>query len=140
MKNRTALLILLSLLAITVTGCDSKTRVIEQAPQVTAGNEVAARARLSAIAKAEMMYQAESGGSFATLDELVEKGYANDPTRGKLTGYKLEVRVSGNGFQATATPEKFAITGRRSFYIDERNVLRGAEKGGAPATATDPEM
>ena len=129
------------LLAISIAGCGgSKTTVIEQAPHVTAANEIAAMARLTAIARAETMYQAESGGRYASLDELIQKGYANDPSKGKLTGYKLEVRVGGDGFQATATPEKFPITGKRSFYIDENNVMRGADKGGAPATSSDPAV
>lgn len=129
------------LIATLITGCDgSKTTVIEPAPHATAANELAAMTRLTAIARAEMMCQTESGGRFATLDELIQKGYTNDPSKGKLTGYNLEVRVSSNGFQATATPEKFPITGKRSFYIDERNVMRGADKGGAQATAADPAI
>jgi hypothetical protein len=133
-------LIIMCSLASLAAGCGSKTTIIEQAPHATAANEMAAMTRLTAIAKAEMMYQAESGGRFATLDELIRKGFANDPSKGKLTGYKLEVRVAGDGFQATATPEKFPVTGKRSFYIDERNVMRGADKGGAQATPSDPEV
>lgn len=134
-------LIFAALLAASIVGCDgSKTTVIESAPHATAANEIAAMARLTAIAKAEMLYQAESGGTFAALDELIRKGFVNDPSKGKLTGYELEVRISSNGFQATATPEKFPITGKRSFYIDERNVMRGADKRGAQATASDPAV
>ena len=128
------------LLAFSVAGCGSKTTVIEQAPHATAANEMAAMTRLTAIAKAEMMYQVESGGRYGSLDELIQKGFANDPSKGKLTGYRLEVKVGSDGFQATATPEKFPITGKRSFYIDERNVMRGADKGGAQATSSDPEV
>jgi len=140
MKRASLRLIILLPLAVLIAGCGSKTTVIEQAPHATAANEIAAMARLTAIAKAEMMYQAESGGRFASLDELIQKGYANDPSKGKLTGYKLEVRVSSDGFQATATPEKFPITGKRSFYIDEGNLMRGADKGGAPANSSDPAV
>ena len=128
-------------LAVSMAGCGgSKTTVIEQAPHATAANEIAAMARLTAIARAEMLYQTESGGRFASLDELIQKGYTNDPSSGKLTGYKLEVRVGSSGFQATATPEKFPITGKRSFYIDENNVMRGADKNGAQATSSDPAV
>ena len=86
------------------------------------------------------MYQAESVGAFASRDDLIRKGFVNDPSKGKLTGYQLEVKVSGNGFQATATPEKFPVTGKRSFYIDESNVMHGADKRGAQATASDPTV
>jgi Tfp pilus assembly protein PilE len=111
----------------------------EQSVMVTAANETAAMARLRAIAAAEARYQVESGGEFATLDQLIEKRYVNDPSRGKLTGYRFEVRVSPGAFQATAVPEKFPVTGTRSFYIDQSNVMRAADKKGAPASASDPE-
>lgn len=141
MKRSLLGLIIAGLLAAAMTGCDgSKTTVIEAPPHATAANEIAAMARLTAIARAEMMYQAESGGTFAPLDELIRKGFVNDPSKGKLTGYELEVKVSGSGFRATATPEKFPVTGKRSFYIDESNVMRGADKRGAQATAADPAV
>jgi hypothetical protein len=128
-------------LVISLTACESKTKTIEvAAAHPTAANELAAMARLRAIAMAEMHYQIESSGKYGSLDELIQKGLVNDPSRGKFTGYKFEVRATSGGFQATAAPEKFGITGKRSFYIDERNVLHGADKGGAQATALDPEV
>jgi hypothetical protein len=113
---------------------------VAQSSLVTAANETAAMARLRAIAVAEAQYLAESGDEYGTLDQLIEKRYVNDPSRGKLTGYRFEVQVKRGGFQITAVPEKFPITGKRSFYIDETNVIRGADKRGAPATASDPEV
>jgi hypothetical protein len=114
--------------------------VIQQAPQVTAANELTAMTRLSAIGRAEMAYQAQSGGSYAPLDELIRQGMVNDPSQGKLTGYKFEVKVTAHGFEATATPEKYGITGKRSFYVDEQTVMRGADRSGSPATASDPQI
>lgn len=139
MKDRLPGLILLALAAAAM-ACGGDTKVIEQAPHVTAANEIAAMARLRAIAMAETHYQIESSGKYCTLDELIKKGLVNDPSQGKLTGYRFDVQVKGNGFQATAAPEKFGISGKRSFYIDERNVMRGANKGGAQADASDPEV
>lgn len=139
MKNRLPGLILLALIAA-MTACDSGAKATKQSPQVTAANEIAAMARLRAIAMAEMNYQVETSGKYASLDELIKKGLVSDPSHGKLTGYRFDVQVSGNGFQATAAPEKFSITGKRSFYIDERNIMRGADKGGAQAVASDPEV
>lgn len=141
MKMPLIKLIFAGLFFALLTGCGgSKTTVIESPPHATVANELAAMTRLTAIAKAEMMYQADSGGAFASLDELIRKGFVNDPSKGKLTGYQLEVKVSGSGFQATATPEKFPVTGKRSFYIDESNVMHGAEKRGAQASASDPTV
>jgi hypothetical protein len=139
MKDRLPRLILLAL-AAAVMACEGRTKVIEQAPHATAANEIAAMARLRAIAMAETHYQIESSGKYCTLDELIKKGLVNDPAQGKLTGYKFDVQVRGNGFQATAAPEKFGITGKRSFYIDERNVMHGADKGGSQADTSDPEV
>jgi hypothetical protein len=138
---RLAMTAAMALLVMTAAACDgAKTTVIEQAPQATAANEIAAMARLSAIGRAELAYQAESGGQYATLDELVRRGMANDPAQGKLTGYKFEVRVTAHGFEATATPERYGVTGKRSFYVDEQNVMRGADRSGAAATASDPQV
>lgn len=131
----------MALLALSMAACNGKTTtVIEQAPQVTAANELAAITRLQAIGRAELSYQAESGGKYATLDELIERRLANDPSKGQMTGYKFEVRVTAHGFEATATPERYGVTGKRSFFIDEQNVMRGADRSGTAATATDPQV
>ncbi|HWP43827.1 MAG TPA: hypothetical protein VNO14_11360 [Blastocatellia bacterium] len=136
MKLRLLTYALLASAIFTLCGCQSNTT--QQAPQVIVANELAAMNRLRAIAKAEAMYHIESGGRYATLDDLISKGLVNDPSRGKLTGYKFAVRLKGTGFEATAVPERFGISGRRSFYIDESGLMRAADKRGAEATSTDP--
>ena len=143
MRNTSSKLMLFLLLIIIPAGCtsqsDSQSRP-QQAPQVIAANELAAMTRLRSVANAEAMYFVESGDKYASLDELINKHLVNDPARGKLTGYNIEVRVKTGGFEATAVPVQPGISGKRSFYIDETNVLRGAEKQGAKATATDNEV
>ena len=68
LTRRMVMMIMVSSLTLSLTACDSsKTTVIEQAPQVTAANELAAMTRLQAIGRAEMAYQVESGGQYATL-------------------------------------------------------------------------
>ena len=85
--TRQVVITLMGLLALSLMACDgSKTTVIEQAPQATVANELAAMTRLQAIGRAELAYQAESGGQYATLDELVQRRMVNDPSQGKLTG------------------------------------------------------
>jgi hypothetical protein len=133
--------LLLGLIAALFTACAQEpAQQAEQSALVTVANETAAMARLRAIAVAEAQYQAESGGEYGSLDQLIQKRYINDPSRGKLTGYRFEAQVRPGGFQVSAVPQKFPITGKRSFYIDETNVIRGADKRGAPATASDPEV
>lgn len=131
----------MALLVIVLSGCvQTKEQRPEQLPQVTVADELAAMTRLRAIAEAEAYFQIDSGGSYATLEQLVEKGFLTDPSKGRLTNYRFEVRVTRNGFEATAVPMKYPITGRRSFYVDESRVMRGADRGGSPATASDPAV
>jgi hypothetical protein len=135
--------ILIAIIALLFAGCStSKSTGVtqEQLPQVIAANEMAAMVRLRSIATAELSLQFESGGKYAPLDELIEKGTLPNPSDGKLTGYRFDVKVKPNGFEATAVPEKFAVTGKRSFYIDESRIMHGADKGGSPASISDPAV
>ena len=145
--------LLIALAALTAAGClieggskpESKTESESdekrptQLSMITAANEIAARARLLSISTAEAAYQAENDG-FATLDQLIEIGFVNDPSEGKLGRYRFEVKVKPSGFEATAVPEKYGVSGNRSFYVDETGVIRGADKGGAKADASDPPV
>ncbi|HWC76832.1 MAG TPA: hypothetical protein VG778_05190 [Blastocatellia bacterium] len=149
--NRLSILAVLCSMVVAVTGCQivgstagsggsGEDKVARQFTMVIAANETAAKARLLAISTAEAVYQAESGGEFATLEELEEAEYMGDPSEGKLANYRFEVRVKPGGFEATAVPEKYGVTGNNSFYIDETRVMRGADKKGAKATSSDPPM
>src|ERR1051325_724250 len=139
MKSLIALAVTTLMLSACSINQSSSTGRPEQAPQVIAANEAAAQARLRSIVTAEMSLQFEGDGRYATLDELVQKGAMADPSQGKLTGYRFDVKVKPGGFEATAGPERFGITGKRSFFVDESRVLRAADKGGSPATSSDPE-
>ena len=64
---------------------------------------------------------------------------------GRATGYAIRYRIVPAGddgketrFELAATPTAYGTTGRRSFFIDSSNKLRGADKQGSPATAADP--
>lgn len=141
MKRALAKLGIIGVAALSLAACSTgPQKPPEQAVLVTAANETAAIARLRAVAAAEARYQVETGGEYGTLDQLIQKRYVNDPSSGKLTGYKFDVEVRSGRFQATAVPEKFGITGTRSFYVDETNVIHAANKNGSPATASDPEV
>lgn len=109
-----------------------------QLPQVTASDEMVARVRLIAIAKAEAQYQFEADGEYGTLEQLIQKGLIADASKGQIARYKFEVTLRPHGFDATAVPEKYGVTGDRSFFIDETNTIRAADKHGEKATAKDP--
>lgn len=145
MKSISTKLFLLIFVTICAVACNeqpgSKTsEAPQQSVMVTAANETAAMARLRSIGVAEASYLAESGREYASLDQLIQKRYVSDPAGGKLSGYRFDVQVRVGGFQVTAVPEKYGITGNRSFYLDESNVMHGADKKGAPASASDPEV
>jgi len=63
---------------------------------------------------------------------------------GSFAGYTYSLDVAGGTqttparFQLRLTPQRYGATGRRSFYIDELGILRGADHAGAPADADDP--
>ncbi len=141
MKRALATLASIGFVTLSFAACSTgPQKPAEQSVLVTAANETAAIARLRAVAAAEAQYQVASGGEYGTLDQLIQKRYVNDPSSGKLTGYKFDVQVRSGRFEATAVPEKFGITGTRSFYVDETNVIHAANKNGSPATASDPEV
>ena len=143
MEQRLARIILTGLLLAMFAGCDlpaTKQAATDQAPQVIAANEMAAIARLRSIATAEIQYQLDSGGNYATLDELIKNRLIGDLSEAKLNGYRFDVRVMPGRFEATAVPVRFGITGRRSFYVDESRMMRGADRRGEQAVASDPEV
>ena len=139
MNVRMQTIIVAVVVALLLLSASCRNQPAEQHVMVTAANETAALARLRALAAAEARYQVDSGGDYGSLEQLIQKRYVNDPSNGKLTGYKFDVQVRPGTFQITAVPEKFGITGKRSFYVDESNIVRAADKKGAPATASDPE-
>jgi YD repeat-containing protein len=49
-------------------------------------------------------------------------------------------RDKAAGFELAATPVDYGSAGRRSFYLDSKGVLRGADKHGAVATVDDPQI
>jgi hypothetical protein len=140
MKFVLAKSVLLALIGALFVACGQQAQQPQQSVLVTAANETAAMARMRAIAQGEAQYQAMSGGEYGSLAQLIDKRYVNDPSSGKLAGYRFEVQVKPAHFEVTAVPEKFGVTGTRSFFVDETNIIHAADKKGAPATASDPEQ
>ncbi|MBA3710934.1 MAG: DUF3352 domain-containing protein [Pyrinomonadaceae bacterium] len=107
---------------------------IKQAPLL--GSESRAMYSLTTIAEAEESYKSKGKSGYATLDELKKKKLI---PAGLLdnSNYKIDLTVSGDSFEATATPIEYGGKGRRSFFIDESGKLRGADHGGKRATVSD---
>jgi hypothetical protein len=108
-------------------------------------NEQRAQFTAQIIASKEREFK-EANGRYATLDELKAKPVQFVSGRGteafafyQAEGYDVRLTASGDKFEATLTPTGYPKKGRRSFYIDQTDKLRGGDLGGKPATAeTDP--
>jgi hypothetical protein len=124
-----------SFVLASVAGAASATK--EPPPEV---NEAVAMSLLHMVASAEATYQSTAGkGNYGSLDKLVEaKLVSKDPF--DKYGYRIDLTVSGNQFEATATPIEYGKSGRRSFFIDQSGVVRGGDHGGGAASAADKPM
>ena len=90
------------------------------------------------IAQAEMAYK-KTNGTCATLDQL---SAANMFPKGIIdkAGYKFDLTVSGDKFELSAVPLEYGKSGNMSLFIDQTFVLRGGDRNGAAATASDPPI
>jgi hypothetical protein len=101
-------------------------------------NEGVAQWKLRLLHSAEDEYK-ESTGRYGTLDELKAAGHLKEEHESmEMEGYEIKLSVSGDKFEATATPTGYPKLGRRSFYIDQTGTLRGGDTGGKPASESTP--
>ena len=100
-------------------------------------NERYAAYSLISLAESEKAYR-EKHNRYGSIQDLrkAELYWQDDIT---VTGYQVDLKISADSFRVIATPTEHNVTGRRSFYIDQNGTLRGADHGGRPATAADPE-
>ena len=100
-------------------------------------NESIAKSLLRTVASAEATFQSTKGdGRYGTLEELLSEGLVSKDLLEKY-GYKIDVAVSSNRFEALAIPLEYGKTGRLSYFVDESGVLRGGDHGGGAATLSD---
>jgi serine/threonine-protein kinase len=108
-------------------------------------NERAAAERLSTVADVQARYAAETG-RFGTAQELLQWA-GRDPEAVRtlrlasnpiFQGYRYQLEVPRpDFFYMVAVPVSYGSTGVHSFYVDPQG-LRAADKGGRPATTSDP--
>lgn len=112
----------------------------ESNPSPTVQNERAAMGVMYRIAHAETEYKKTKGaGSCATLDQLIAANMLPKEITEK-TGYKFDLTVSGDKFELSAVPLEYGKSGTLSFFIDQTFILRGGDRSGAAATASDPPI
>ena len=102
-----------------------------------ADNEAHAISALMSIRVAQTAYKEGKGkGSFATRAQLVSENLVPQILL-ETEGYRIEMTVTDDKYEVTATPSEYGKTGRQSFYLDESGIIRGADHVGQPATASD---
>jgi hypothetical protein len=122
-----------NLVAMAVVGISSEVN-----PPPLVQNERMAIAYMYQIVYAEEQYKTKKGGgNYGTLEDLIAANLFSKETI-ENSGYKFEVIVSGDKFEVSATPVEYGKTGSLSLFIDQEHVLRGGDRNGAPATASDP--
>ncbi|HWS52878.1 MAG TPA: hypothetical protein VN228_02015, partial [Pyrinomonadaceae bacterium] len=104
------------------------------------GNEMAATMTLNSLRSAQEIFRGKEGRErFGTLEELLAEDLV-EKSEFERTEYSFELHALGDRFEATATPKNYGKTGRRSFFLDQTGVIRGADHKGKPATAQDPPI
>jgi hypothetical protein len=100
-------------------------------------NEMIAINALQILANSENNYQKGGGkGSYGTIANLTSLHLLPKDLFDKY-GYNFELTITGDQFEAVATPREYGKTGKRSFFVDKSGVVRGDDHGGGPATASD---
>jgi len=110
----------------------------ESNPSPTVQNERTAIGVMYTIAQAEITYK-KTNGTCATLEQLsAAKMFPKEII--EKTGYKFELTVSGDNFELSAVPLEYGKSGKMSLFIDQTFLLRGGDRNGAAATASDPPI
>jgi hypothetical protein len=103
-------------------------------------NEQMVLSTLVMIAYAQDQYKNNKGnGSYGTLEQLRAENLISDEGIEKI-GYRIDMTVSGDGFEVSAVPLEYGKSGTMSYFIDHTKVIRAADRNGAPATKSDPPM
>jgi len=94
---------------------------------------------------AEATYAATTGnGNYCLIPQLYISGLIDMVLgTGFKHGYLYQVKLPSGpppAFQIYSVPQTYGVTGKRSFFIDQTGVLRGADNGGHFADPTDPPI
>jgi len=110
----------------------------ESNPPPRVQNERTAIGVMYTLAQAEIAYK-KANGTCATLEQLSAANMFSKEMIEK-TGYKFDLTVSGDKFELSAVPLEYGKSGNMSLFIDQTFVLRGGDRNGAAATASDPPI
>jgi hypothetical protein len=86
-----------------------------------------AKEMLNRIAKAQMVYAAQKGGTYGTVDQLILEGLLPDDVRSsESTGYVYDVKLSADKrkYTSTATPFAYGKTGKLTYTVELDSKLK----------------
>src|SRR6202008_1821819 len=102
-------------------------------------NERMAIGIMYTITYAENEYKKKTNGAYGTLEDLMAAGLV--PKDGiEKSGYRFDFTLSGDKFEVSGVPIEYGKSGKLSLYLDHTGVLRGGDKSGASASASDPPI
>ena len=122
--------------------------ILDSCKIIESSNEKCVIRDLGHLASAQMTYQSTVGkGNFGTFQELYKAGLISSSLSvGSYHQYNFDILKTDQtsntpaDFKIFATPQKYGITGIRSFYIDVSGILRGADRNGQRADENDPPV
>ena len=124
-----------NLVLMAVAGISSGTN-----PTPVQQNEARAIGSVYMLAHFQEQYKQDKGaGSYGTLEQLIAAKLVAKEMLDN-SGYKIEMTVTGDKFEVSATPVEYGKTGTMSYFIDQTRILRAADRAGAPATSSDPPI
>ena len=101
-------------------------------------NESMAMGLMMMIPHAQESYK-KTSGSYGTLEQLIAAKLIMKEMVDE-SGYKFEIFVTGDKFEAFGAPTEYGKNGRLSFFIDQTYILRGGDRAGASASSSDPPI
>lgn len=111
--------------------------------QVTTGarrGDLDASRRVKSLVEAETLFHSQHH-RYGGLEDLGPSGAALIPAdlaTGKVGGFQFAVEANGESYRIRASPVTKGVTGYRSFYVDQSQVIRESY-GDAPADSSSPE-
>jgi hypothetical protein len=111
----------------------------EMNPPKMVQNERVAIGMMYTIAGVENEYKRKNGGAFGTIEQLIEADLVSKSSI-EESGYRFDLTVSGDKFEVSAVPQEYGKSGKLSFFLDNTHVMRGGDKNGASASASDPPI
>ena len=109
-------------------------------PPATVKNERQAMSMLYSITGAQRSFKEDKKSGFGSLEDLIAAELISKDTLDN-SGYKFEVRLVADGFEISAVPVEYGKTGKLSFFMThEGYIIHAGDHGGAPASASDPQI